>query len=199
MNNRYILSVGVVQTALFLYSHGKIAIHGEFVDYISLDSIPYFSDCGPLIAGLGYVLVELRVIPQHDSIRVIVVISKPVKGNDSIAIGVNDCAKVHRVLLPRLEALLNSQDIYMEVTSPGMERLIKNSAEFSLFKGRFIRVWDKEITDWIFGKICDSDTQSLTLEVIHRDDSLKDGKTEPEIKIIPFVRISKAKLLQIGG
>ena len=167
------------------------------MEYTSLNSLPYYSDCNPLVVGLGYVLVDIRVIPQHGSIRVTAVIAKPADASDTAAIGVNDCARVHRVLLPRLEAILNTQDIYMEVTSPGMERLVKNPAEFALFTGRYVRVWDSEITDWVAGKIVSSDTESVTLDIVHMD---KPEQTEvAEQRRIPYARISKAKLLQIGG
>ena len=168
------------------------------MEYISLDSIPHFADCSPLVTGLGYVLVDLKVVPQNGSIKVTAVITKP--DGDSGAVGVNDCARVHRALLPRLEAVLDSQDIYMEVASPGMERLIKNPAEFALFVGRYVRVWDSQITDWVAGKIISSDDQSITLELVG------EGVTEESVQLqagqvstIPYQRISKAKLLQLGG
>lgn len=163
------------------------------MEYISLDSIPHFADCSPLVTGLGYILVDLKVVPQNGSIKVTAVITKP--AGDSGAVGVNDCARVHRAPLPRLEAVLDSQDIYMEVASPGMERLIKNPAEFALFVGRYVRVWDSQITDWVAGKIISSDDQSITLELVG------DGVTEEpaQVSTIPYQRISKAKLLQLGG
>ncbi len=164
------------------------------MEYISLDSIPHFADCSPLVKGLGYVLVDLKVVPQHGSIRVTTVITKP--AGEAGAIGVNDCARVHRALLPRLEAVLDSQDIYMEVTSPGMERLIKNPAEFALFTDRYVRVWDNQITDWVAGRILSSDTQSITMEIVGREDG---GEPAGEVRTIPYERISKAKLLQLGG
>lgn len=169
------------------------------MDYISLDTIPHYTECSPLVAGLGYVLVELRVIPQHGVIRVLAVISHPAGENSIALIGINDCAKVHRALLPRLEVVLNSQDIYMEVTSPGMERVIKNAAEFALFTGHLVRVWDSDVTDWIAGKIVVSDTESVTLEMI-RTELVKGAEPSigaPESKRIPYGRIAKAKLLQM--
>ncbi len=168
------------------------------MEYISLDSIPHFADCSPLVTGLGYVLVDLKVVPQNGSIKVTAVITKP--AGDSGAVGVNDCARVHRALLPRLEAVLDSQDIYMEVASPGMERLIKNPAEFALFTGRYVRVWDSQITDWVAGKIISSDDQSITLELV--GDGVTEGAVQvqpAEVSTIPYQRISKAKLLQLGG
>ena len=168
------------------------------MEYISLDSIPHFADCSPLVTGLGYVLVDLKVVPQNGSIKVTAVITKP--AGDSGAVGVNDCARVHRALLPRLEAVLDSQDIYMEVASPGMERLIKNPAEFALFVGRYVRVWDSQITDWVAGKIISSDDQSITLELVGEGMTEESAQMQAgQVSTIPYQRISKAKLLQLGG
>lgn len=154
------------------------------MDFTSLDSMPYYTQCKSLVEGLGYILVSIHVVPAKTTTKVQAVITNS-ESNSSEGIGINDCAKVHRLLLPRLEALLQNQDIYMEVTSPGMERHIKNAAEFSLFKGRDVKVWNTEISDWISGVIKDSDEHQLTLEVME------------ETKIIPYTNIAKAKLLQL--
>ena len=73
----------------------------------------------------------------------------------------------------------------MELTSPGMERNIKNAAEFAVFTGREIRVWDKTVTDWVSGVITASDEKSVTLE--------KGG----EKITVPFEQIAKAKFIHI--
>ena len=148
------------------------------MDFTSLDSMPYYTQCKSLVEGLGYILVSIHVVPAKTTTKVQAVITNG-ESNSSEGIGINDCAKVHRLLLPRLEALLQNQDIYMEVTSPGMERHIKNAAEFSLFKGRDVKVWNTEISDWISGVIKDSDEHQLTLEVME------------ETKIIPYTNIAK--------
>ncbi len=154
------------------------------MEYTSLDSMPYYSQCKSLVEGLGYILVSIKVVPAKTTTKVQAVISN--KDTASLeGIGVNDCAKVHRLLLPRLEALLQNQDIYMEVTSPGMERHIKNAAEFALFNGRDVKVWNTEISDWVSGKIINSNETNLTLNVMEEE------------KIIPYTNIAKAKLLQL--
>ena len=65
-----------------------------------------------------------------------------------------------------------------------MERTIKNAAEFSLFAGRMLRVWDSDVTEWIPGKLVTSDDKSVTLE-----------KEDSSVVTIPYERIAKAKLL----
>ena len=131
------------------------------MDYTPLESLPYYKECSPLVEGLGYTLVELHVVPQKGTTRISAVIASK---DPCVDIGVNDCAKVHHALLPRLEAILGTDDTYMELTSPGMERNFKNAAEFAVFTGREVRVWDKTVTDWVGGKIVCSDEKSVTMQ-----------------------------------
>ena len=131
------------------------------MEYTSYKDIKYYDECAPLVEGLGYRLVDLKIVPS----KTITKISAIVTPLDPAAnMGVNDCAKVHRVLLPRLEALLGTEETSMELTSPGIEHNIKNAAEFTVFTGRNVRVWDRIKTDWVGGKITAADTKSVTLE-----------------------------------
>ena len=131
------------------------------MEYKSQDSFPYYRECAPLVEALGYFLVELNVLNHKSGVRIYAVIAAKDSARE---IGVDDCSKVHHALLPRLEALLGTDDTYMELTSPGMERNIKNAAEFVFFIGREVRVWDKNISDWVGGKITAADDKSVTLE-----------------------------------
>ena len=132
------------------------------MEYLPLDKIPHFSECEPLVRGMGYVLVDLKIIPQKTVVRINAVIACKDAG---ALLGVDECSKVHRALLPRLQALLETDQTYMELTSPGTDRNIKNAAEFALFEGREIRIWDKNVSDWISGKILRADDASVALEV----------------------------------
>ena len=149
------------------------------MDYTSYKDIKYYKECSALVEGLGFKLVDLKIIPAKTITKITAMIASP-DPNESI--GVNDCAKVHRALLPRLEALLGTEDTTMELTSPGIEHNIKNAAEFSIFIGRSVRVWDKTVTDWVGGTIKSSDEKSVTLE-----------KEEGETITILFENIAKAK------
>lgn len=150
------------------------------MDYLELSAIPHYSECEPLVRSLGYVLVDLKIIPQKTTVKISAVIASQ---DPAKTIGVEDCSKVHHALLPRLEALLGTDDTYMELTSPGTDRNIKNAAEFALFKGTEIRVWDKNVSDWVGGTIVDADKTSLTL------------KCEEENKVYKYDDIAKAKFL----
>ena len=131
------------------------------MEYTSYKSIKYYDECAALVEGMGFKLVDLKIVPSKTTTKISAMIaSVEPDGN----IGVNDCAKVHRVLLPRLEALLGTEDTMMELTSPGIEHNIKNAAEFGVFAGRAVRVWDKTVTDWVSGTIKSADDKQVILE-----------------------------------
>ena len=146
------------------------------MDYIAPDKIPYFKDCEPLVSGLGFSLVELVIAKRQSSWQVKIVITS------DAGVGIAECTKVHRAILPRLEALLDSQDMYVEVASPGLDRILKNAAEFALYRGKRVKVWSSEISDWISGTVLSSDEESVTL-------STDNGEMQ-----ITYIKIAKAKL-----
>lgn len=137
------------------------------------------------MAAEGFRLVELHVVPQNGKVSVSAVIASADSKKD---IGVSDCAKAHRALFSAIVKILgkNEDDVSMEVCSPGIERTLRNAAEFAIFTGREVRVWDKNINDWICGRIKSSDKNQVTLEI--------DGGGE---KSVAYDDIAKAKFLHL--
>ena len=157
------------------------------MEYISLDSFPHYSECEKIVSELGFHIVELKINQKNGMTHIAVTIT----GHDSSEnISVNDCSRVHKILLPALEEILGTDNTYMEMTSPGMERNIKNAAEFVFFKGRKIRVYDKTVTDWVGGTLVSSDEKSVILEI-----SKDDGSVEQ--KSVSFDDIAKAKFIHL--
>ena len=155
------------------------------MEYTSLNSIPHFKECSAVVAAEGLKLVELQIVPQKILTKISAVIAS---GDPSKDVGVADCSKAHRALAPKLMALLNKteDDIAMEVCSPGIERNIRNAAEFSIFEGRQVRVWDRNISDWTTGVIKASTRSEVTL-------TLEDGSE----KTFAYDDIAKAKFIHI--
>lgn len=131
------------------------------MEYTSLKDIKFYKECSVLVENLGYKLIELKICPTKTLTKISAMICSQ---NVTENIGVNDCAKVHRVLLPKLEELLQTEETMMELTSPGIEHNIRNAAEFEVFIGRQVRVWDKTVNDWISGKIIFANDKSVKLE-----------------------------------
>ncbi len=151
------------------------------MEYTAYKDVKYYKECAALVEGMGFKLVELKIVPAKQITKISAMIAAT---DPAVNIGVQDCAKVHRVLLPRLEELLGTEDTTMELTSPGIEHNIKNAAEFTVFTGRDVRVWDKTVTDWVGGVIKSADNKSVTMV-----------KEDGEIITVLYENIAKAKFI----
>jgi len=111
----------------------------------------------PVIDGLGYQLVELRAKRLKDGYAVHVVLHR------GEGITVDDCADVHTTILPRIQIIEDEQDINLEVSSPGIDRVLKSPHEFSVFVGKGARVLQVSDGQWIGGIISEYSGDSVTL------------------------------------
>ncbi len=145
------------------------------LEFVLKKDIPYFTDCEPLVQGLGYKLVDLNVFNKSGVWQAKAVI------HAENGVGIKDCAAVHRAIQPRLEALLGSQELSVEVSSPGINRQVKRSVELAAFIGGEAEIWDSGITDWRRGVLKEVSGAGVLL--------VSDGK---EI-LLPYDNIKKAR------
>lgn len=128
----------------------------------------------PVVNGLGFELVNLTHAKVRQTLQVQCIIYSP------SGITLDDCTKVHRALLPRIELIEDSRDVSIQVSSPGTTRKIKKIREFRVFCGRNIKLYLED--DW-FGAV-----------IIKVDDSGVNFKINDEERYILFSEIVKAKL-----
>ncbi|MCK5155279.1 MAG: ribosome assembly cofactor RimP [Spirochaetales bacterium] len=147
-----------------------------------------FIETSPLIQKIGLDLVDITESEQHNSVQVRVV----VKALNRITT-IGDCTRVHKLLEPRLELLVNNKDLNIEVSTPGLQRNFKDVYEFKLFKGENVKVFDDRISEWVTGRISDIQTED---DVLSLDIFVK--KENNTIKI-PYKYIKKAKLEVVWG
>ena len=160
-----------------------------------------FQSLEPLIRGIGLSLIELNVFHGKRSAGVqvkAVVMSmersstersseeRPHSDEHNAAphgvTGVEDCTRAHRLILPRLELAFPGKDIYLEVSSPGIDRLIKDGSEFVHYIGREVRCYRTDISDWTVGILRAADKEKIVLEG-------EGGET-----ILSYETIAKARL-----
>lgn len=117
-----------------------------------------YNEIEEVIAGMGFSIVECKLgKSKHLNHISIVVFSKE-------GVGSNDCAAISRNIYPRLEMIPGLHDIALQVSSPGINRKIKHSREYSIFKGRGVKLLTEAGSDWIRGIIVDFKENILTLE-----------------------------------
>ncbi|MDR1058029.1 MAG: ribosome assembly cofactor RimP [Treponema sp.] len=130
----------------------------------------------PVVKGLGMSLVELSLSRYRGAYQVRITVA----GKGSL--GTDDCSRLHRALLPRLELALPGQELYLEVSSPGIDRRVKDASEFAFFIGRGAACYRTDISGWTRGVIRAADEKTLTLEN-------RDG-----VILLPYENIGKARL-----
>ena len=130
-----------------------------------------------VLDGLSFDLLELTVSRHRGSVQVRTVIY------NGLSIGTDDCTKVHRALMPRLELAFGGQDVYLEVSSPGIDRLIKDGSEFAHYRGRGVRCYRTDISDWTAGILQSADEKGIVIET-------EEGTLRLEFEIIAKARLA---------
>jgi ribosome maturation factor RimP len=142
-----------------------------------------FIETAPLVKKIDLLLVDISESEQQNSIQIRVVI----KAKDRITT-IEDCTKVHKLLEPRLELLVDNKDLLIEVSTPGLQRNLKDYYEFELFSGENVKIYDDRVSDWVSGKISNV---KIDEEILILDQTIANDK---KIIEIPYTFIKKAKL-----
>jgi len=86
------------------------------------------------VVGLGYELVDVEMSPRGRTIRVF--IDTPGKEN---GVDVEDCAKVSNQL-SRVFEVENVDYDRLEISSPGLDRVVRKAEDFTRFAGQDIQI-----------------------------------------------------------
>ncbi|OQA31838.1 MAG: Ribosome maturation factor RimP [Betaproteobacteria bacterium ADurb.Bin341] len=86
------------------------------------------------VVGLGFELVDVELSPRGRTIRVFIDAPAKERGVD-----VDDCAKVSNQL-QRLLEVENVDYDRLEISSPGLDRVVKKAADFERFVGQEIYI-----------------------------------------------------------
>ncbi len=124
------------------------------------------------IAGMGYQLWDVEFVKEGSEWYLRITIDK------EDGIDINDCERVHRAIDPILdEADPIEQSYRLEVSSPGLERVIRTPAHIEACMGRKVcvklytalqgsKTWTGVLASY------DSETRSITLKPERKQDSL---------------------------
>ena len=97
----------------------------------------------PMATSYGVEIVEIQHSYQHAHLHVYMVVYA------QNGVSSEQCAALHRALLPRLKVHLAQPHIMLQVSSPGSTRQLKSLREFSLFCGRRLEVLLPGHSEWI--------------------------------------------------
>ena len=148
-------------------------------------SDPLYKEIDSLMSAIGLRTVE-AVSSVHQGTRSMrVVVYK--EGEE---IKTDDLAAAYNLIYPRYSIIYSDRDLQLEVSSPGLQRNFKDTLEFSVFRGRDVRVYSISDSSYITGRIEDSDKSSVTLS----DYIVEDRNEKGERITLSFSNIAKAKL-----
>jgi ribosome maturation factor RimP len=135
-----------------------------------------------LAQELGLALIELDVFRTKarkgspSGVQVRAIVYKPG------ALGTDDCSRVHRAILPELERVFPESEFSVEVSTPGINRVVKDGVELAHYRGRGVRLWRTDISDWSAGLLEAADEDGITLR-------RKEGMIR-----LDYVTVAKARL-----
>ncbi|MDI3298165.1 MAG: ribosome maturation factor RimP [Bacillota bacterium] len=90
----------------------------------------------PLLQGLGLLLLDVAWQKENGRRFLRFVIDRPGGG-----VSMEECERFSRAIDPRLDELeLIDEPYYLEVASPGLDRVLRNEREFDFFRGRTVQV-----------------------------------------------------------
>ncbi|MFH2114575.1 MAG: hypothetical protein ABIJ86_08730, partial [Spirochaetota bacterium] len=95
------------------------------------ESQELYNDIAGLLEEKGLKLVDLSLNRNQGAIQQVRAVIYRAEGT-----GIDECAKAHRLMQPRLETLLSDDDFQLEVSSPGLDRVIRSGREYAIFVGR---------------------------------------------------------------
>jgi ribosome maturation factor RimP len=133
----------------------------------------------PVVEAAGFFLVELSEHDHHRTSTITAVIQAQERNTT-----LKDCASVHKLIFPRLELLLENRDVYLEVSTPGIQRKLKDVAEFKAFIDKDMRILLDQDSEWIEGRLFQVTENSIMIR-LGQDEQIE----------LPLSAVKKAKLV----
>lgn len=121
-------------------------IIGRIVAF-SYDEQNIVDDIEPIFESLGFKLVDLKMKTIKGTAQIHLVVFK----DDGVSI--EDCSEMYKILFPRLEVLLDKEDIKLEVSSPGIGRVFKDRREYYIFSDIPVALLLQNESEWKNGVI----------------------------------------------
>jgi len=158
----------------------KRVVSSDSFFIVMQESDRMFAELEPLLAGAGLTLVDISASRRGSSATVRATVYRP-EGT-----GTDECAAAHRLAYPRIQLLLGTEDVSLEVASPGIDRALRTAREWRVFAGRRVKVLLKAGGDWISGRIKGSDERGVVIERV-------DGELSIELAAVAKARLDSSR------
>ncbi len=133
-------------------------------------------DIAAILSTQGLLLLEFQLGRRAASIQVRAVVKA--KGGTGTA----ECATAHRLIAQRLAEAHGIEEPFIEVSSPGIDRMLKTTRDFAAFVGERIRFIRSGETEWERGRLLGIEEEELRIDTA-------EGKI-----VLPISGLAKARL-----
>lgn len=100
-----------------------------------------------ILGNAGLHLLEFFLSRHRGGVKVKAVIYSP------SGTGTDECAKAYRLILPQIQLSTGAQNPDIEISSPGIDRIIKTKREWEAFTGRAIKILLHGREGWMTGRL----------------------------------------------
>ena len=113
----------------------------------------------PVVHGLGFRIADVSTRRAQGILEIHVVLAK------HGGISLDDCSLVHTTILPKLELEYPDLDLRLEVSSPGINRVIKWFDELPAYTGMTLNLLPAENETWVRGTLREAGDTFLVLGI----------------------------------
>jgi ribosome maturation factor RimP len=144
------------------------------------ESEKLIAELEPLLSEAGLALVDLSVSRRGGDAQVRMTVYSPT------GTGTDECARAHRISYMKAAQVLAIGEPSLEVASPGIDRLLRSPREWSIFRGKGVRVLLRGESEWLLGRIGSVDGGKVTIT------------GAGDARVIELEAVSKARLDSSG-
>lgn len=121
--------------------------------YSGYEENELYSIVNPICEGYKTKIVQLNSGIVNSTLQIRIVLYK--KGG----INIDSCTEISRAVMPRIEVWADNRDVNLEVSSPGVSRVLKDAYEFHIFTDERVNVLIGN--DWIGGVVSEANETSV--------------------------------------
>jgi len=98
-----------------------------------------------ILVNAGLHLLEFSVSRHRNNVTVKAVIYSPA------GTGTDECTRAYRLILPQVQLAYDTQSPSIEVSSPGIDRILKSARDWKAFVGKQVKVLRVDHDEWFAG------------------------------------------------
>jgi ribosome maturation factor RimP len=111
-----------------------------------------------LLGKAGLHLLEFSLSKRGGSVTAKAVVYSP------SGTGTDECVRASRLILSQIQISCDIQNPSIEVSSPGIDRILRSDKDWKAFTGKYIKLILKDSEEWISGRLTSLGEDTIVFE-----------------------------------